>query len=281
MSAGGRKVFGWGVGFAALLSGCDVSTASSRQGAADDGGGAGGSAAAATAGTAGLGTAGARAADIPIGETSELAMSGGRVTSTELGIRGVVRVVADSHSAIHTTSNLTPPVEASVDRACITGNTARVDQASEICVNKTFTPPATDCWGEFLGVSVELSLNQPTTATGEASGKELSFDASALQGFAFDLDGALVPRPVSLRFSVATSSGVFCNVPSMKLHAGSNALLFSQLVDRCFRITDDPPNPTAESVQSELVKLSWQVITNETSEVPFEFCISNVRAILK
>jgi hypothetical protein len=59
------------------------------------------------------------------------------------------------------------------------------------------------------------------------------------------------------------------------------AVLFSQLVDRCFRICVNPSNPTAETAQSKLLKISWQVITNTTAEVPFDFCVSNVRALLK
>ena len=274
MNTGGRSAFGFVWAIAAVLSSCDVASSATSEPSASGASGASG------AGIAGI--AGARAADVPIGETSELAMSGGRVTSAELGIQGTVVAVADSHSALDMTSNLTPPVGESVVNACIAGMAAKVDQLSEVCINHTFTPPATDCWAEFSGVGVEMNLNQGLDAQmGEASAKALAFDASALQGFAFDLDGATVPGPVSLRFSVESDDGVFCNVPTVKLHAGSNAVLFSQLVDRCFRITDDPPNPTAETVQSKLVKLSWRVVPNDSAAVPFDFCISNVRAILK
>lgn len=276
MNAGGA--FAAVLAFAAVCSGCDVDAKSASQAEAAGAGGAG---------SGGAGVAGATvqglAAEIPPGATIELPMNGGRVTNAELGIRGTVSAFADSHSALSLTSNLTPPVAASVVSACIAGTAAKVDLASEVCVTQEFTPPATDCFGEFSGVGVELSLNQPPDSdTGAANEEELSFDASSLQGFAFDLDGPTVPWPAVLQFSVvAADGGVFCNLPSAKPHAGSNALLFSQLVERCFRISEGPPNPTAESMQSKLVKLSWRVVTNSTSEVPFDFCISNVRAIWK
>lgn len=212
-------------------------------------------------------------------------MSGGLVTNAELGIHGAVFAFADTHSAIGMTSNLTPPVDASVASACIAGSAAKVDQASEICITKEFTPPAMDCWAEFSGTGVAIDLDQPLDAQpGQASGQALPFDASALRGFAFDLDGATVPTPAALRFSVEADTddgSSFCNVPTVKLRAGTNVVLFSQLVDRCFKINDDPPNPTAETVQSKLVKVSWHVLPNQTAPVPFDFCISNVRALLK
>jgi hypothetical protein len=294
MKVGGLGAFGSVLVSAAVLAGCDATAMSSLQvggaGGADQlaGGGAieagevdhaGAGASAGSGGSAPVGLA----ADTPPGETVELTMSGGRVVSAELGIQGAVLTFADSHTALDMTSNLTSPVDASVDRACIAGTAARVDMASDICVTKEFTPPATDCFGEFSGAGVEINLNQSFDAKTGAGKKALPFDASELKGFAFDLDGPTVPRPAALRFSVITTDGgVFCNLPSVKPHAGSNALLFSELVDSCFRVYDDPPtNPTAEPVRSELVKISWQVLTNTSVPVPFDFCISNVRAILK
>src|SRR6185369_480507 len=113
MRAGGVRCFVSVWVLATALSGCDAAATSSAQGAA------GGAEVAGGAGTAG--TAGAPTAEIPIGETVELVMSGGRVTSAELGIQGAVFAFADSHSAVGMTSNLTPPVDARVASACIAG----------------------------------------------------------------------------------------------------------------------------------------------------------------
>jgi len=74
---------------------------------------------------------------------------------------------------------------------------------------------------------------------------------------------------------------VFGNLPTVKIVPGTNAVSFSELVDRCFRLSDDPPNRSAETVQSKLTRVVWRVRTNDSSAVPFDFCISSVRALLK
>jgi hypothetical protein len=209
-------------------------------------------------------------------------LSGGWVSNSELGIEGVVSGYADPHSAEGMTSNLTAPVASTVVNACIKGTAAKVDMLSVPCTTKEFTPPATDCYGEFWGAVIGMNLKQPLDPeTGEAVAKPLTFDASALKGFSFEIDGPTVPRPAAFRFKVEAETGEFCNPATVKIVAGKNRVLFSQLLDSCFRIRTDPPNPTAETVQSKLIKISWQVVTNANAEVPFDFCVSNVRALLK
>ena len=55
----------------------------------------------------------------------------------------------------------------------------------------------------------------------------------------------------------------------------------SDLIYECWTNQTNPANPSAESVQSALVRLKWQVVTNSTSSLPFDFCISNIRALRK
>jgi len=266
---------------AAALAGCDEA---GKGGALAAAGAAGALAAAGTAGTAG-----ALRPDTPEGESVELTQTGARLTNPELGIQGSVFVYADPHTALGMTSNLTPLLDPSLGDACIEGIAAMVDQGSEICATMQFTPPATDCFGEYSGAGVAMSLNQASDPSASFTTPALPFDASALQGFVFDIDGPIVPARASLAFHVETSTdfnaasdaGVFCNLPSVKLVAGTNYVLFSELVDRCFRLSDDPANPSAETVQSKLTRITWRVRTNDRSPVPFDFCVSNVRALLK
>jgi hypothetical protein len=149
-----------------------------------------------------------------------------------------------------------------------------------------FTAPATDCFGEFWGVAIRMNLHQPIDPnTGEGVATALPFDASALQGFAFDLTGAALPPSVALSFEVDSDDatpgeGQYCSQGQVKLVMGKNRVLFSQLLNRCFR-KNDPPNPSAETAQSKLVRVSWHVLTNTDAAVPFDFCVSNVRALLK
>jgi hypothetical protein len=165
--------------------------------------------------------------------------------------------------------------------ACIQGTAARVDMTSTACATKMFTPPATDCYGEYYGAAIGMNLNQLLDTTTMMADTAMPFDASALRGFAFDLSGSIVPAPKDIRFQVESASDAFCNLPTVKLHSGTNTVLFTDLVSRCFHVVADPQNPTAETAQSALVKLAWQVITNTASTVPFDFCVSNIRALRK
>jgi hypothetical protein len=79
---------------------------------------------------------------------------------------------------------------------------------------------------------------------------------------------------------VVTLLEVFCNVSTNKPHLGVNTVLFSELVSECYKLTP-PLNPTAEIAQSALIKIAWQVVTNSAYQVPYDFCVSNIRALRK
>ncbi|MDF3070859.1 MAG: hypothetical protein K0R38_6460 [Polyangiaceae bacterium] len=72
----------------------------------------------------------------------------------------------------------------------------------------------------------------------------------------------------------------FCNLPTKKLTAGANTVLFSELFSAC-HMAANPPKPAAETAQSALIKIVWQVVTNTEATVPFGFCVSNLRALRK
>lgn len=267
--------------------------------ACDDGGGAEASAGAAGAPAGGAGNAGGSSspggagvgptlggasggAGAPAGEGVPITMTGGWATNVELGIQGAVFPYSDKYSGTGMTSNLADPVDASVVNACIKGTAALVDQASTPCTSMVFTPPATDCFGEYWGAAIGVNLNQPIDPdTGKGVVIPLPYDASTLQGFTFEISGATVPAPSALRFKVEADTGEFCTPTTVKILNGSNKVFFNQLLDKCYSISTNPPNPTAETVQSKLLKISWQVVTNDKSAVPFDFCVSNVRALPK
>ncbi|HET7542340.1 MAG TPA: hypothetical protein VFK05_20870, partial [Polyangiaceae bacterium] len=187
-------------------------------------------------------------------------------------IQGAVFAFADATSALGMSMDFTGA------NACIQGTAAKVDMASEACLNHTFTPPATDCYGEYWGAAIGMNLNQTIDPTTMMGNTPAPFDASALQGFSFELTGNVLPGPNALRFVVENEDKQFCNPSSVKLRAGSNTVLFSELFSRCFTTTD-PPQPSAETVKSALIRISWQVVTNSSSTTPFDFCVSNVRAL--
>jgi hypothetical protein len=161
--------------------------------------------------------------------------------------------------------------------ACFKGTAAKVDMASTACTTKMFTPPATDCYGEYWGAAIGLNLNQ---AIDEATGKGLDpmpFDASAIKGFSFNIAGASVPGTASLRFKVENSAGEYCNPAAKPIKAGDNTIMLSDLISACWKPVAGAP--TGDSAKASLIKIAWQVVTNDKATVPFDFCVSSIRAI--
>jgi hypothetical protein len=171
------------------------------------------------------------------------------------------------------------PVDFSMsgDKACFQGTAAKVDMTSTICTTRMFTPPATDCFGEYWGAAIGLNMNQQIdTATG-LGGTPGPFVATALTGFAFEISGDMVPVSSALRFKVEDATGEYCNVAAKPVSKGANKFVFADLVKTCWK----PPTPpvTAEAAKAGIIKIAWQVVTNSSSTVPFNFCVTNVRAL--
>jgi hypothetical protein len=98
-------------------------------------------------------------------------------------------------------------------------------------------------------------------------------------GFAFEISGSTVPP--FLRFQVMREGDdTFCSLPSKQVVLGPNTFLFSELIHDCFRV-DESPGPTAETVKTNLIKIAWQVSTSLETTIPFDLCVSNLRAIRK
>jgi hypothetical protein len=194
-------------------------------------------------------------------------------------IQGAVFSFADPTSKMGMTDNL---MDAAATSACIKGTAAKVDMLSTACSTKMFTPPAMDCYGEYWGAALGMNLNQviDMTLVPPAGGTPGKYDASALKGFSFEISGETVPAPTALRFKVDNGTDEFCNVPTVKVKVGVNTVLFTDLVKECYK-SPVPTEPLATTIQTGIVKISWQVVTNDKSTVPFDFCVSNIRALPK
>lgn len=188
--------------------------------------------------------------------------------SNTIGVQGAMFSYSDDTSGM----GLTPDFTGS--NACIKGAAAKVD------LKCTPMAPATDCYGQFWGAAIGLNLNQPTVMTdGMAMGGDpMPYDGSALKGFAFEVSGSMVPAPKDIRFKVEGPSGEFCNVSTTKpIKAGANTFMFDDLITACWKPVMGAA--TGTTVKGSLIKIAWQVVTNSASTVPFDFCISNVRAL--
>ena len=204
------------------------------------------------------------------------AMDGWVDASEAIGIQGAIFAYGDATSKMGWTENF---VGAS---ACLKGTAAKVDTMSTACTTMMFTPPATDCYGEYWGAAIGLNLNQPidmTTMMGVDPPLTFDAGAKAVTGFAFEITGEVVPT--SLRFKVENATGEFCNIGAVKaVKKGANEFKFSELHTKCWepKATAEK-NPTAETGKTNLIKIGWQVVTNTTSAVPFDYCVANIRAL--
>lgn len=278
---------------AAGLSACDSGTTDAATGGTGPVVVAGGSTAQGAGGSApaagGSGTAGGA-----VGGSAQTGPEGVPITpvagwiakdSNDLGIEGAAFSFADTTSITTMTDNLK---DTTATVACIKGTAAKVDMASDVCVNKMFTPPATDCYGQFWGAALGFNLNQTIdmTLVPPAGGTPMAFDASLIKGFYFEISDhddhtGVVPAPSALRFKVNDSDDKeYCNTSALKVKSGANTVLFSDLTTECWAPTTTSSKITAD-VEKKFIKIAWQVVTNASATVPFDFCVGNVRALLK
>jgi hypothetical protein len=233
-----------------------------------------------TAGTTGTPTAGSTTTGGTgggeVGEGVPLSPMNGWVdgASNTLMIQGAMFPFGDPTSLMGSM-----PVDFSMSGtdACFKGTAAKVDMASMACTTKMFTPPATDCYGEFWGAAIGLNLNQQIDMTSMMGGDPMPFNASAIKGFAFEIDGMVVPAPTALRFKVEDAGGEFCNPAAKPVKKGANSFMFEDLIKECWKPVATAAN--ASTAKAGVIKIAWQVVTNDKGTVPFDFCVSNVRAL--
>jgi hypothetical protein len=155
--------------------------------------------------------------------------------------------------------------------ACLKGTAAKVD------LKCTPVAPATDCYGTFWGAAIGLNMNQQIDMTTMMGGSPMPFDASAIKGFAFEISGAMVPGPSSLRFKVEDATGEYCNPGTKPVKAGVNSFMFEDLIKECWAPKATAANGSA--AKPAVLKIAWQVVTNAMGTVPFDFCVTNLRAL--
>ncbi len=175
--------------------------------------------------------------------------------SNVYGMQGALYEAGDGFSTVIGDFNWT--------NSCISGITARVD------LECTPVDPITDCYGMYWGAVMGLNLNQPIDPATMMGAEPMPYDASALSGFAFDINGPTIPS--SLRFVAEGIDGQYCTPTAVPIVPGQNVILFSHLWSQCWDPTSGAPLDP-----SSIKSVSWHVVPNEVTEVPFDFCVSNI-----
>jgi hypothetical protein len=188
-------------------------------------------------------------------------------TSNTLSIQGAIFPYADPVATLSLISDFTGA------NACIKGTAPKVDLS---CI----PDPGSDCYGKYFGSGIGLYLNQPLDDTTDPPTvlSPVAYDASSLKGFSFELTGNAVPSVRALRFGVFTADAEFCEI-NYNFKIGVNTVLFSEMRLACYSPT--PGAQTTETAQSSLMRIGWHVMTNPVSAFDYDFCISNIRALLK
>jgi len=185
--------------------------------------------------------------------------------SNPLHVQGAVYAGADERSA----QKMSPDFSGS--NMCIKGSTAVVD------LSCTPIPPAPDCWTTIWGAAIYMNLNQAQMGATPAA-----LDSSVLKGFSFELSGANVPASDNIRFQIEPeeSNNAYCTQYAFK--PGINTALLVDLTSE----HDPPPcirkgtsGSGATFLASKVARLKWTVTTNKTQEIPYDFCVSDVRAL--
>jgi hypothetical protein len=188
--------------------------------------------------------------------------------SNALCITGAMFSYGDDTSKMGMTEDFTGA------NACIKGTAAKVNTAC------TPVAPATDCYGTFWGAAIGLNLNQPIDpVTGEGVVTPLKYDATHLKGFSFTISGPAGGEgmiPTTLRFKVEDGVTEYCTWKTVG--KGPNTVLFTELETKCWEHSKGT-GTSATTAQAGLLKIAWQVVTNTGGTIPFDYCVSDVRAI--
>jgi hypothetical protein len=185
--------------------------------------------------------------------------------SNSLGIQGAMFAAGDVFSYGTLVSDFRG------SRACMSGAAVQVDLTCQ-------APPGGDCFGLHYGAFIGLNLNQPRAGTD--AGEPQPFDISAITGFAFDVEGPLVPSLV--RFELETDQtdqdALYCEPTlSGEPASGHREVRIEELTQRCY--AGGRRGEAATTVKERALRLRWHVVTNDTGDVPFDFCVTNVQAL--
>jgi hypothetical protein len=183
-------------------------------------------------------------------------------SSNALMVQGEMYSHADSVSAPKMTSDFIGT------KACVRGSIGPVIldcQPADCCKTQGGRQ---DCSMTVWIAGISLNFGQRKNPITMLPDTVSVFNASALAGFSFELSGPDLPPFPTLQFEVETYRATYG--PAKPLAPGTNTILLSEL----------PPFDSLEHDKSTLVRISW-LLNGRNSEVSYDFCVSNVRALLE
>jgi hypothetical protein len=196
--------------------------------------------------------------------------------SNGLGIQGAFTAASDGTDGAggvsETGSTITLDATTTPGSVCVSGNLAA------IAPNPATTGPGDAfLWSDYWGGSVGLNLRQVIPAGGgealPASAWPRVTPSGQVTGFSYTLTGTAVPP--RLRFTVdfvgkQPADATYCQA----LPAGATSTSLTSVIQSCWQ-AGGGALPGAD-----LLTIAWSIIPIEAVATPFNFCISNVQAIV-
>jgi len=228
----------------------------------------------------GAGGAPAGNGEIPIGTGLAIVPDAeGWVTgsSNGLGIQGAFTAASDgtddTGAPTMTGSTITLNT-ATAGQVCVSGNLAA------IAPNPATTGPADAfLWNDYWGGSLGLNLRQVIPAGGgealPASGWPQVSPAGRVTGFAYTLTPNAGTALPTLRFTVDFIGKPAGTTYCQPLAPTATSSTLSSVVQDCWNMGAAVAVPGGD-----LLTIAWSIIPSETAPTPFNFCVSNVRAVV-
>lgn len=142
--------------------------------------------------------------------------------------------------------------------------------ASQVMTNAaTAMPDYSRYWGGGIGFNL-ADLGGTTGLQPWPRGKVV--------GFSFTITGTAIPPAGQFRFGANFYEGAAINQDScVNITTGANTIRLDQVVAQCYNMPPGAPIPATAQLQS----LKWQVATVATAPTPFNFCVTNLKAIVQ
>jgi len=237
-----------GTGGVSASGGAGGVSASGGAGGVSASGGIGGVAGKAGAGGSGALTCSSASDGLAIVADAGKTAGAGWIDATQncVGIQGAIYTKVDDHGS-------TMKLTSTDGEICVSGVSKRVEYSD---------------YEEYTGAKLIIDLHTSSTETAGP------YDASAygVKGFAFTISGSSVPgelRPTLTNYGFGTQ---FCE---RLCAAGAQELLYGQAHASCWTGTTGT-TPAGTNLQY----LEFSVPSNSSSDVPFNFCVSGLSAML-
>lgn len=208
----------------------------------------------------------------PPGTGFALVPTGGWVAggTNEVGIQGSFFTLSDAKRTDGLPAGSTTVMPA--DFLMATGPTSIClsGAASQVMVNATTAmPDYARYWGGGIGFNL-ADLGGTSGPQPWARGKVV--------GFSFNITGTTVPPAGQFRFGANFYEGAALNQDAcVNITMGVNTIRFDQIVAQCYNTPPGAPIPATAQLQS----LKWQIATVATAPTPFNFCVTDLKAIIQ